>query len=973
MKLPTGHSSVVAAIVVLLLLLNVQCQSSDKLREDTTVDIDKYGEIKTAITTNKTKAFLQCGSGDMVVTIDFNDPFFGVIFANRDPQSPCTVEGNGGKVYTIRLPLQGCGTREDPKRTFINDIVVRFRKGLIIDEDEVKTIICRYDPPVPPPVVPLTPLPPLPSEPTGVVAKPKRLTEAEIYVIICFLLFLGLLLLGVGLAYYCLKKRNIKIVRKKRAISSAPASEITKLSGSTMGTLSAFDGFRIPRATAHSTSGSEAALLTHGDHSDTIPSDYPSESPSSTHSDMEEVETRRDTTLVSETSTVMEDHYRYDNRAFVRDDAIQRLEATPTPPPMPRPLTTIYEQDDYASRTDEYDQSVLSARRLLQHQQMPPVYAKIRKKQQETLSSRQETTMTSEELDRFTQMRFAPAPALTAPSIPENEHRSMSEFDERPSTWAPRVHAATMSESRSVSEYLEEVTRREPPPQRAPHYDEVDSVVRSTTSDILEPPAIYAGPPATTRHTIDDRYLTTITETQTREDVTKHTKTTTHSHVREPPPPPPPPPPHWDVTIRTYPPLADTLPRAPTVTTDSETDQWEQLSYISERPQSLYDPSEPPVPPPAPPPPPPNWDVLIRVLKPQAPSVLSEADDDETASNLSDVDRERWRRIITTDTTLRTMLQEAHTAEEFESIRHDERYEKLFEPQKWDVIIRTLVEPPEPERAQSDTSSTISDAAPSIASSGAGGYGGNYQHNNNGGGYAPRRYRKKTDQADNRSRRSSLPPVYEYEDFDFGEALTPTTRSRRTSHSSEYDLQSMGEEESVRFDGVEHDSAAMRGRLHGADVESLWSADSGDALGYLESRRQTARSIAERSTTEIVEDIPRVFEGQHRPLRDRRSLLRSSSELVEMPDVIERDSVTEPPYGGHQQQHYSERSTYRHDEQYYSASREAPNADRNHRHLERSSTEILVNSPLLRMAGQGPMHADENYSLPETEISDYMR
>lgn len=57
-------------------------------------------------------AFVSCESGDMIVTINFKDAFHGVIFANKDPKSPCNIVGEGDKVYTLRLPLRGCGTRE---------------------------------------------------------------------------------------------------------------------------------------------------------------------------------------------------------------------------------------------------------------------------------------------------------------------------------------------------------------------------------------------------------------------------------------------------------------------------------------------------------------------------------------------------------------------------------------------------------------------------------------------------------------------------------------------------------------------------------------------------------------------------------------------------------------------------------------------------------------------------------------------
>ncbi|GAB6023813.1 hypothetical protein CHUAL_008559 [Chamberlinius hualienensis] len=888
-----------------------KCQGDDKLREDTTVDIAHYGEIKTAITTNRTKAFLSCESGDMIVTIDFKDPFFGIIYANRDPLSPCNVEGNGKTAYTLRLPLRGCGTREDPPRTFINDIVVRFRRGLIVDEDEVKTIICRYGPPVPPPILPPVP-PPLP-EPPGIVAKPKKLTEAEIYVIICFLLFLALLLLGVGLAYYCLKKRNIKIVRKRRAYSSAPASEITKLSGSTMGTLSAFDGFRIPRATAHSTSGSEAALLTQDHISDTIPSDYPSESPSS---DTEEMETRRDTTMISETSTIIDDNYRYDRNLYIE----------PPVQSQPRSLTTIYEQD-YLQRIEDHDESVLSARRLLQHQMIPPVYAKIRKKQFDTTDIREETILDSTE-EYNTRMRFAPLPPPLPMSIP------------------PRMHTATVSEARSVSEYVEDVPRLAQEPLQLPQYmDEVDAVV---PLDVLEPPVLSRGPPATTRHTIDDYYLTTITESHTHEDETKHRRETTHTHVKEPPMPT-----KWDVMIRTYPPEFDeNQHRALTVTTDSETnDQWEQLSYVSERPQGYNNDSDnfaESVPPPLP-----NWNVLIRVLKPNLPSEpsLHGGDDDmESVDELSEDDRERWRKIITTDTTLRTRLQEARTVEELENIRQDRRYETLFEPQKWDVIIRILSEPAEPDRARSDSSSTISEAAPSISSS----------HSGTSGQYPPRRYRKKSDPFDNRSRRSSLPPVYEYEDFNVAGTITPTTtRSRRTSRSSDFDFEDENEE-------AEEDEVRYERRRVGG-VTSNWSVDSDDVLNqYLTSGRgPIARSIAERSTTEVIENISRVYEQPRSP-----STTMSTASQRHLRPLDDEDELEEGPY---------ERITPHRSHTAYSAASSTARNDHSlggHRQIERSSTEILVSSPsMMRMAASraASSHQDERYSIPETEISGYMR
>lgn len=35
-------------------------------------------------------------------------------------------------------------------RVFVNDVIVRFHKSLELEEDEVKTLICRYPPPLAP-------------------------------------------------------------------------------------------------------------------------------------------------------------------------------------------------------------------------------------------------------------------------------------------------------------------------------------------------------------------------------------------------------------------------------------------------------------------------------------------------------------------------------------------------------------------------------------------------------------------------------------------------------------------------------------------------------------------------------------------------------------------------------------------------------------------------------------------------------
>ena len=43
------------------------------------------------------------------------------------------------------------------------------------------------------------------------------LREFEILLIVCAIIFLALMLLGIGCSYYCLKKRNIRVIRRRPA------------------------------------------------------------------------------------------------------------------------------------------------------------------------------------------------------------------------------------------------------------------------------------------------------------------------------------------------------------------------------------------------------------------------------------------------------------------------------------------------------------------------------------------------------------------------------------------------------------------------------------------------------------------------------------------------------------------------------------------------------------------------------------
>ena len=105
-------------------------------------------------------------------------------------------------------------------------------------------------------------------------AAPVLLNGFHILLLICTLLFLTLLLTGLACSYACLRRRPGPIIHRQ----TFAGSEITKISGSSaLSRISMFDDFKIPRIIGtQQTYGSEAHLVV--EQSDTLPSDYPSES-----------------------------------------------------------------------------------------------------------------------------------------------------------------------------------------------------------------------------------------------------------------------------------------------------------------------------------------------------------------------------------------------------------------------------------------------------------------------------------------------------------------------------------------------------------------------------------------------------------------------------------------------------------------------------------------------------------------------
>ncbi|KNC23589.1 hypothetical protein FF38_09116 [Lucilia cuprina] len=783
--------------------------TTNGLPEEATLDgkVTKLDDISPLIFLNRTKAALNCAAGSMQVDMKFNEPFHGIIQADYDRSSACRVNGKGALTYRLELPLKGCGTLQNPTRVFTNNIIVRFHANLEMDGDEIITIVCRYPPPIPslPPALPAPILNPIAA---GTVVQPP-LKGIQILMIICAIMFLTLLLLGLAVSYYCLRSRPIPVVRRL-PMSMGSGSEITKLSGSSLGGIGDFEGVKIPRAhaplnTVHSSSGSEGAL---------IPSDYPSES----HSEIEEIDTRslpfssagsfENRAFVQETSSIYSDHYGHTQEvqaanavatAIPRHPIAVKETSSPkfdvqvrvkkSPPPPPSPQTS----DTESVATLRPDRNNLSTIMETHEDRESIVTMESLPDQEETVHTQFVYTPDIHSAPQHSEITVPPPPQPVFSVYTRTHHEVV---DGRPETWSDYTDGPALSEITDVT-------------SRAPDLHSVAEMVDTShfveTEYIPPEPPIVIKKPQITSHTVDDVYLRTITEKKTIEDIESHKRKITEYKAKAKPLPPPIPDPTWDVKIRNYP-------------TEREQQQWENFSDISsvsgltltpkmerselslppmkhtELPQQIYDnkqqltspqlvgnmkpieipPADKAVP---------NWDVLIRIL--EEPE-MSEADDASSVHSsvhpltryLSYDDKTKWKEIITTESSLRTMLTEAVVKEDFERIRSDTRYERIFEPQAWDVIIRILAPP-------SDDEGDVELRAPKRG--------------------------KKTQPWDTRSRRSSLPTLYEY-DSDGGSSVRTirmdpsmpinpnafnTQRSRRSSrtsyHTDHNDFRSMSE------------------------------------------------------------------------------------------------------------------------------------------------------------------------------------
>merc|ERR1719273_2898293 len=598
----------------------------------------------------KTKAVLNCSAGYMHVGMTFNKPFYGIVYADYDRNSACKMHGDGQTQGTIKLPLKGCGTVQSPARVFKNNIVVRFHPSFEIVGDEVITIVCRY----PTPIIPQPPVPgPLVLPPAEEIRSLAPLREFEILLIICAIIFLALMLLGIGCSYYCLKRRNIKVVKRRPA--STLGSEITKISEP----ISVFDGLKIPRAHAEDTSGSEE--MTESVRSEIV-------------SDVVSTESEPDITSC----------YSDASFALPQGTVFAQLHA----PPAPGFDVKTKVKRDHAGMFSDVESTATSESELV---------LKAQEQYLTTILERTETnTLETLERIRRAEAQAGPPPVHARVRVvnkagvsDHSELESESEYSQISDYYQEKVRLATTEQTNFTlglqdsgllqrQEEEEEMKREEKVRQERLKLEEEIRMSRTNQQQQLD----------------EDIRMARINQQTTVHQ--QHQEQHVHQHHQEQ---------HLHQEQRHQQQLDEDIRMArinQVLKTNTvhqqqqehhrrttEIDQHQQnvasdliTPVILERATASMRVS----------PPQNNFDVLIRVLEEPDYHGGAEIDDDVSSvhSVLTEEERFRLREVIMTDERIQTILKETHTTERMMMLKDYRKIEKVVSPQKWDVLIRII-------------------------------------------------------------------------------------------------------------------------------------------------------------------------------------------------------------------------------------------------------------------------------------------
>ncbi|XP_074603612.1 uncharacterized protein LOC141857092 isoform X3 [Brevipalpus obovatus] len=87
---------------------------------------------------------VQCNQHDMMLTLNFDTPFMGRIYAKGNP-TQCYELGTGQTHLKFSIPLNSkCGTRSEGTKNFVNEIVVQQHAVIMTDSDRTIKVMCSF-------------------------------------------------------------------------------------------------------------------------------------------------------------------------------------------------------------------------------------------------------------------------------------------------------------------------------------------------------------------------------------------------------------------------------------------------------------------------------------------------------------------------------------------------------------------------------------------------------------------------------------------------------------------------------------------------------------------------------------------------------------------------------------------------------------------------------------------------------------
>ncbi|KAH9405475.1 hypothetical protein TYRP_001326 [Tyrophagus putrescentiae] len=609
---------------------------------------------------------------------------------------------------TDQLNSEIITNRTRAPRIFINNIILRFHRSLELEEDEIKTIICRYPPPLAPPP-PLIAAPILEKPPENEKLLPAHLSEVELILIVSALLFLTLLMLGIGMGYYCLKRRNIRVVRKVPPPFIPPPS----LSSSETYYESDYDdyyrtnhGFTeedvdltrqaviVPPLPFFETQRLDDRFLTEANFTDIdedvefgrvvapkkpvfttiITEDYYI-TPTHTTEIIDEI-TRQRLYVPPEkplTTRRIEDRFvtPMSDTELVEDTTRQRTFGPPV-------ITTHLTDDTFLHPEEdtEITEEQTTHRLYRPHEPKPTVHTV----DDYFLHPEDDTELTEEIVNQ--RIVGPPKPPVASTRTEEDYFRDVYEIDEMvDDATTDRTFARPMPMTRTVQTSDDEYVT---------HSREVEEMFVDDKRMLALPPT----KPTITVKNIDDFYVTNITETETNErtirtgrsmpnlqlmpddddddDVTERVTETERITKAG-----------FDVTLRSIPqrprgpsssppppPAPSSPPYKPTKTTTTTTiDDTTTIEQTSTVTRETY-----------------KYEQVLNILDNPPPNRVPDLEE-----HFPPPKREKLRTVIITDEVFRTIIIESSTVEEYSEriIRHP-TYGPLFEPPTWEVIFRLL-------------------------------------------------------------------------------------------------------------------------------------------------------------------------------------------------------------------------------------------------------------------------------------------